>query len=111
MSNLLAYYSGRRMWRIFSLLSPKEGRKLNPELGNLPKTRKPYPASVQAPKRSVTRGMVMNALRDHYEGTAYDLTQGMAAGPHGTPNRAAVHNVGVLGQWERAPWTLPGSTS
>ena len=100
MSHLLAYYSGRRMWRIFSLLSPEEGAKLDPDLGNLPKTVHPYPASVKAPKHSVTREMVMNTLRDHYEGTKYDLTKGMAAGPHGTPNRGPIK--GVTGQWERA---------
>lgn len=100
MTNLLAYYSGRRMWRIFSLLSPSEGAKLDPDLGNVPKTKNPYPPSVKAPKHSVTREMVMEALRDHYEGTRYDLTQGMAAGPHGTPNRGPVK--GITGQWERA---------
>ncbi|CAJ1397073.1 unnamed protein product [Effrenium voratum] len=100
--NLLSYYSGRRMWRIFSLLSPEEGAKLDPNLGNLPKTKNPYPASVRAPKHSVTRAMVMNALRDHYEGTAYDLTKGMAAGPHGSPNRGPVHAPNLKGQWERA---------
>lgn len=100
MSHLLAYYSGRRMWRIFSLLSPAEGAKLNPDLGNLPRTKDPYPASVKAPKHSVTREMVMQTLRDHYEGTAYDLTKGMAAGPYGNPNRGPIK--GVTGQWERA---------
>ncbi|CAE7426497.1 pipD, partial [Symbiodinium necroappetens] len=98
--NLMAYYSGRRMWRIFSLLSPSEGEKLDPNLGNLPKTKNPYPPSVPAPRGSVTRSMVMNALRDHYEGTPYDLTKGMAAGPHGTPNRGPI--TGIKGQWERA---------
>ena len=98
--NLNSFYSGRRMWRVFSLLSPEEGGKLDPELGNLPKTKNPYPPSVRAPKHSVTRRMVMDALRDHYEGTPYDLTKGMAAGPHGTPNRGPVH--GLAGQWERA---------
>lgn len=98
--NLMAYYSGRRMWRIFSLLSPSEGEKLDPNLGNLPKTKNPYPPSVPAPRGSVTRSMVMNTLRDHYEGTPYDLTKGMAAGPHGTPNRGPI--TGIKGQWERA---------
>ncbi|CAE7749526.1 pipD [Symbiodinium sp. CCMP2592] len=98
--NLMAYYSGRRMWRIFSLLSPGEGEKLDPNLGNLPKTKNPYPPSVPAPRGSVTRSMVMNTLRDHYEGTPYDLTKGMAAGPHGTPNRGPI--TGIKGQWERA---------
>jgi hypothetical protein len=45
--------------------------------------------------------MVMDVHRDHYEGTPYDLTKGMAAGPFGNPNRGAVQR-GVLGQWERA---------
>jgi len=44
--------------------------------------------------------MVMQTLRDHYEGTAYDLTKGMAAGPYGNPNRGPIK--GVTGQWERA---------
>lgn len=98
---ILSYYSGRRMWRIFSLLSPEEGAKLDPNLGNLPKTPDPYPPSVPAPVGSVTLQMVMNSMRDHYEGTPYDLTQGMAAGPWGNPNRARTAK-GVQGQWERA---------
>uniref|UniRef100_A0A7S2KA99 Dipeptidase n=1 Tax=Zooxanthella nutricula TaxID=1333877 RepID=A0A7S2KA99_9DINO len=99
--SVLSYYSGRRMWRVFSLLSPEEGAKLDPDLGNLPHTKDPYPASVPAPKGSVTLEMVTHAYRDHYEGTKYDLTKGMAAGPHGNPNRG-VGPPGVLGQWERA---------
>jgi len=102
LTNVLRYYSGRRMWRIFSLLSPLEGAKLDPEKGNLPKTKDPYPGSVPAPRGSVTAQMVMDVLRDHYEGTPYDLTQGMAAGPFGSPNRGAVPPKGMPGQWERA---------
>ena len=85
--DILKYYSGRRMWRVFSLLSPAEGAKLDPDRGNVPKTKDPYPPSVPAPKGSVTLKMVMDAHRDHYEGTPYDLTKGMAAGPFGNPNR------------------------
>lgn len=98
---ILSFYSGRRMWRIFSLLSADEGALLDPNLGNLPKTPNPYPPSVPAPRGSVTLPMVMNAMRDHYEGTPYDLTKGMASGPWGNPNRARTAK-GVVGQWERA---------
>merc|ERR1719367_1642184 len=101
LAQVLEFYSGRRMWRIFSLLSPEEGAKLDPNKGNLPHTKDPYPASVRAPKGSVTVEMVTNAYRDHYEGTVYDLTVGMAAGPFGNPNRGPVP-LGVVGQWERA---------
>jgi len=100
-TNKLSFYSGRRMWRIFSLLSPDEGAKLDPNRGNLPRTLDPYPASVPAPTNSVTLQMVLEAYRDHYEGTPYDLTQGMAAGPWGNPNRGTFDDDS-LGLWERA---------
>lgn len=103
MKNVKSFYSGRRMWRIFSLLSPAEGKKLDPERGNLPVTKDPYPLSVPAPEGSVTREMVMDVLRDHYEGTVYDLTKGMGAGPFGNPNRASSSSAtSASGQWERA---------
>jgi len=101
--NILSFYSGRRMWRIFSMLSPAEGAKLDPNKGNLPYTEMPYPGSVPVPKEGlVTPSMVMNVLRDHYEGTPYDLTAGMAAGPFGTPNRGPSPPKGTQGAWERA---------
>jgi len=100
--SVVAFYSGRRMWRIFNLLSPAEGAKLDPDKGNLPETVNPYPSSVPAPHGSVTPRMLMDVLRDHYEGTPYDLTVGMAAGPFGNPNRGPVAPRGVKGIWERA---------
>jgi len=101
-SAVVSFYSSRRMWRIFSLLSPDEGAKLDPNRGNLPKTKNPYPGSVPAPRGSVTPRKLMDLLRDHYEGTPYDLTVGMAAGPFGNPNRGPVTPRGVNGVWERA---------
>jgi len=102
LKDVLAFYSGRRMWRIYSLLSPAEGAKLDPNKGNLPDTPEPYPGSVSAPLGSITAQKVMEVLRDHYEGTPYDLTVGMAAGPFGSPNRGPVPEVPIPGSWERA---------
>lgn len=99
--NVLAFYSGRRLWRIFSVLSPIEGAKLNPKEGNLPLTKHPYPTSVPAAKGSVTLQMVLDMYRDHYEGTPYDLTKGMSAGPFGNPNRG-ITPASLNGLWERA---------
>lgn len=99
--NIASYYTGRRMWRGFSLLSPQEGAKLDPNTGHLPHTPNPYPSSVPAPKHTITQRMVMDLYRDHYEGTPYDLTKGLASGPYGNPNRGKAP-PSVFGQWERA---------
>jgi len=101
MDTMLEFYSGRRMWRVWDLLTPEEAKKIDPEKGHLPQTEDPYPISLAAPKGSVTLQMVMDVHRDHYEGTPYDLTVGMAAGPNGSPNRWKTP-LAALGQWERA---------
>jgi len=74
---------------------------LDPNHGNLPTTPNPYPGTVAAPRGSITAAKIMEVLRDHYEGTPYDLTAGMAAGPFGTPNRAG-QSKEMRGAWERA---------
>jgi dipeptidase len=95
------FYSGRRMWRVWNLLTPQESHKLDPNKGQLPHTKDPYPISMPAPRHSVTLQMVMDTHRDHYEGTPYDLTVGMAAGQGGSPNRGN-NPRNVTGGWERA---------
>jgi dipeptidase len=100
--NFIAYYSARRMWRVLSLMSPDEGAKLDRYKPNLPTTQDPLPNSVRAPRGTVTLEMLQNVMRDHYEGTEFDLTQGMAAGPYGNPNRGGALALGIAGQWERA---------
>jgi len=101
MITILEFYSGRRMWRVWDLLTPEAAKQIDPETGHLPHTSNPYPISLPAPKGSVTLQMVMDAHRDHYEGTVYDLTVGMAAGPHESPNRWKTP-PSAYGQWERA---------
>jgi dipeptidase len=79
------YYSLRRVWRGLSLMAPS--LKLDPWApvagGGLTRA---YPFSVK-PDKKITLSDVIALHRDHYAGTEFDLTQGMAAGPWGNPNR------------------------
>ncbi len=88
-------YNARREWRVLSLFAPS--LDLDPWLER-------YPFSVK-PDKPVTPQDVMRINRDYYEGTEYDLTKGLAAGPFGCPNRyptpGAQNPEGSSG-WERA---------
>lgn len=76
------YYCLRRVWRAFSLI--------NPSLNLSPYVEGPYtayyPFSIK-PENKLTIQDIMKIHRDHYEGTEFDLTKGLAAGPYGSPNR------------------------
>ena len=68
-------YNTRREWRGNELLS---GRKFNQEENPL----------TVVPGKKLTPRDIMALLRDHYEGTEYDLTQGYGKGsPHHTSER------------------------
>ncbi|ETV74209.1 hypothetical protein H257_11163 [Aphanomyces astaci] len=95
---LLPLYVGRRVWRVMDVVAPS--LKLQPEWGFYP-TVATYPVSVR-PDRLISVTDVFNLLRDHFEGTPFDLTQGIAAGPWGNPNRNGGTTYGVGGGWERA---------
>ena len=93
------YYSLRRRWRAYDLIAPS--RDFAPWVQDA--YTNDYPFSVK-PDRKVTVEDLFRIQRDYYEGTDFDLTQGVAAGPFGTPNRyeggqgEEVRN----GAWERA---------
>jgi dipeptidase len=72
-------YVARRTWRVFSLLAPS----LNLS-GSL--TSWELPLSVK-PDRPITVADLRSVHRDHFEGTPYDTSIGLAAGPFGNPNR------------------------
>ena len=98
-----APYATRRVWRVFNLVAPS--LILPPytdAYGN------DYPFSVKA-ERTLSPQDVMQLQRDHYEGSVFDLTQGLGAGPYGDPNRfdmAAVGNMTFMqalsGSYERS---------
>ena len=76
------YYSLRRIWRVMD--------RVNPDLGLSPWVEgtytRDYPFSVPV-CRKVTMEQIFDLYRDHYEGTEFDLTKGVAAGPYGDPHR------------------------
>jgi len=101
------YYSLRRVWRVFD--------RANPDLGLCPWVNgggytTDYPFSAP-PQRALERREIFDLYRDHYEGTEFDLTKGVAAGPYGDPHRfigpydGAQNNVShetLYGAWERS---------
>lgn len=69
------------MWRAYSLF----GRDFSDEYENL-KDNSPYPVSAKI-NTPISPELLMKVHRDHYEGTKYDLTVGIASGPFGSPLR------------------------
>jgi dipeptidase len=106
------YYSLRRVWRGLSRMAPS--RKLDPWAPAADKDKegltRAYPFSVK-PDEKITLSDVIALHRDHYAGTEFDLTKGMAAGPWGNPNRylgprdpsgdVGNRDVKLDGAWER----------
>lgn len=101
------YYSLRRVWRVLD--------RVNPDLGLSPWVKDGYTTAYPfaiAPKFKLTERDVFSLYRDHYEGTEFDMTKGVAAGPYGDPHRfvgtydGPQNDVGgnkkMYGAWERA---------
>ncbi|MGE4263267.1 MAG: dipeptidase [Desulfovibrio sp.] len=76
------YYSLRRVWRAQSLVAPS--LKL-PAWVEGPFTRA-YAFAIK-PDQKLNVKDIFAIHRDNYEGTEFDLTKGMAAGPFGDPDR------------------------
>ncbi|MGB5708417.1 MAG: C69 family dipeptidase [Arenicellales bacterium] len=100
------YYSLRRIWRIFDRINPDLG--LSPWVTDTYTTY--YPFSLK-PKSKIKLEQIFDLYRDHYEGTEFDLTKGIAAGPYGDPHRFVGPYDGNqndnseasgYGAWERA---------
>lgn len=79
------FYASRREWRAFSILAPSQEFPIVDRHGH-------YDFTI-TPDEKVTPQQIMDIYSDHLEGTAYDLTEGLAAGPFHNPTR----------------WSVPGS--
>ena len=100
------YYSLRRVWRVQSKLAPS--KNLSPWVKD--GFTKAYPFSIKPDKKLDVRD-VMNLYRDYYQGTEFDQSKGITAGPFGNPyrypgpmdagNDTGDPNAKLKGAWER----------
>ena len=76
------YYSLRRVWRVQSKVAPSKEQSPWVKDGYTKK----FPFSIKPDKKLGVRD-VMNLYRDYYQGTEFDLSKGITAGPFGSPYR------------------------
>ncbi|MEA1987017.1 MAG: C69 family dipeptidase [Candidatus Marinimicrobia bacterium] len=77
-------YSASRVWSIFRRIAPWQEFSTDYHRGV--EGANPYPLWIK-PDEKLSVKDVMNLMRGHYEGTEFDMTKGIDAGPYGSPNR------------------------
>jgi dipeptidase len=77
-------YADTRVWSIFRRAAPS--KNLSADYNRAVDNAVPYPLFIK-PDQKLSTADVMGLMRDHYEGTAFDMTKGIDAGPFGSPNR------------------------
>lgn len=90
-----------RVWSMFRRCAPS--LHLSPDFQRGVEGAKPYPLWIK-PDEKLSLADVMHVMRDHYEGTPFDMTKGVDAGPFGSPLRCRGLTWEVDGtkySWER----------
>jgi len=77
-------YSDARVWSVFRRAAPSQ--HFSPAFQRGDTTAEPYPLWIK-PDHKLSTPDVIALMRDHYEGTPFDMTKGVDAGPFGSPNR------------------------
>jgi dipeptidase len=73
-----------RVWSFFKSVAPSQKIPIDYVLGK--EGAKPLPLWIK-PDKKLTPHDLMEAMRDHFEGTPMDLSKGAGAGPHALPYR------------------------
>lgn len=89
-------YTAGRVWSIFRRAAPS--MEFSPDYFRGVEGVEPYPLWIE-PDAPVSLSDVFGLMRDHFEGTPFDMTKGVDAGPYGTPNR-----------WRPIDWTVGDET-
>ncbi len=77
-------YTETRVWSLFRRTAPSQ--HFSPDYHRGEPGAKAYPLFIK-PDYKLELKDIFNLIRDHYEGTDFDMTKGIAAGPFGNPNR------------------------
>jgi dipeptidase len=77
-------WTDTRVWSIFRRAAPSQD--FSPDYHRAVPGAAPYPLWIK-PDKKLSLSDVFALMRDHYEGTPYDMTLGVDAGPYGSPNR------------------------
>lgn len=77
-------YAETRVWSLFRRAAPSSNLSPDYHRGKTGAVR--YPLWIK-PDKKLSLQDVFALMRDHYEGTAYDMTKGVDAGPYGSPYR------------------------
>ena len=80
-------YCATRVWSLFRRAAPS--REFSPDYHRGVKDAEPYPLWIE-PDGKLTRDDVFALMRDHYEGTPYDATDGYKTG---TPNHTKFRTI------------------
>jgi dipeptidase len=94
-------YASARVWSLFRRSAPS--LDLSPDFHRAVEGAEPYPMWIE-PDEKLSVADVFDLMRDHYEGTPFDMTKGVDAGPYGNPNRWRPMHWSIDGQeyaWER----------
>ncbi|MGA2069690.1 MAG: C69 family dipeptidase [Thermoguttaceae bacterium] len=83
-----------RVWSVLRRAAPS--KHLAPDYHRSKHGAEPYPLSLP-PDGKLSAADVFALMRDHYEGTEFDMTQGVDAGPFGLPYR-----------WRPLTWKVDG---
>ena len=84
-----------RVWSLFRRAAPSQ--KLSMDFVKAEKGAKPMPLCIK-PDRKLDVRDAMELMRDHYEGTEFDMTQDIGAGPYALPYRWRPMGFKVDGQ-------------
>ena len=76
-------YSETRVWSMYRKAAPS--LNLSPDYHRGVKGAERYPLWIK-PDKKLGIEDVFHIIRDHYEGTVFDMTKGLQAGPFGSPN-------------------------
>lgn len=102
-----ALYCEGRVWSLFRRSAPS--MQLGTDYFRAVKDAEPYPLYIK-PDEKLTYADVRDLMRDHFEGTPFDMTKGLAAGPFGNPYRWKNLSWKVEGDSTQYGWNRPIST-